>query len=96
MRVVGPYLEDQNREQLQRELDQLSHNDDDMIGIFKGFLGQMNDAIEQIHQQLLQNDPAAALQTKLAFDAQIDPTLRRSIEMFDKMEENLNRVQTAA
>lgn len=95
IQVVGPYLEDQNRAQLQLELNQLGNNDDDMIGIFKEFLGQMNNAIDQIHQQLLQNDPAAALQTKLTFDAQIDPTLRRSIEMFAKMEESLSKVQTA-
>ena len=49
--------------------------------------------MNRVHQQILQNDLAAALQSKLAFDAQIDLTLRRSIEMFAKMEENLNKAQ---
>ncbi|MCU0485571.1 MAG: CHAT domain-containing protein [Anaerolineales bacterium] len=95
IQVVGPYLEDQNRAQLIYELDQLGDSDDDMINLFSGFLRQMDDAIEQIHQQLSQNDPTGALQTKLAFDAQIDPTLRRSIDMFGKMEDSLSKAQAA-
>ncbi len=96
MQAVGPYLDDQNRAQLIRELDRLGDSDDDMIYIYSQFLDQMNTVVEQIRQQLAANDPAAALEAKLAFDAQIDPTLRRSMTMFDQMQNSLERAQAAA
>jgi hypothetical protein len=95
IQMVGPYLEEQNLVQLQQELAQLGNRDDEMIGIFMDFLEQMNNTIDQIHEQLMQNDLSAALQTKLTFDAQIDPSLRRSKEMFVKMAENLKKGQMA-
>jgi hypothetical protein len=96
MQAVGPYLDDQNRAQLIRELDRLGDSDDDMIAIFSQFLEQTNIVVEQIRQRLAANDPAGALEAKLAFDAQIDPTLRRSMTMFDTMQDSLERAQTAA
>lgn len=96
MQVVGPYLDDQNRAQLQHELGLIAGSDDDMISIYSQFLEQMNTVVEQVRQQLAANDPAGALDTKLAFDAQIDPTLRRSIAMFNKMQDSLTRAQMAA
>jgi hypothetical protein len=67
-----------------------------MISIFSQFLDQQNTVVEQIRQQLLVNDTAGALAAKLAFDAQIDPTLRRSMSMFDQMQNSLERAQAAA
>ena len=96
MQTVGPYLDDENRRQLMVELDQLGDSDDDMISIFSQFLDQQNTVVEQIRQQLSANDPAGALAAKLAFDAQIDPTLRRSMSMFDQMQNSLERAQAAA
>jgi hypothetical protein len=96
MQVVGPYLDNQKRAQLQYELDSIGGGDVAMISDYSEFLEQMNTIVEQVRQLLAANDPAGALEAKLAFDAQIDPTLRRSIAMFNKMQDSLTRAQMAA
>jgi hypothetical protein len=85
MNELDASLDKQLKIQLQQALRSILYTDDDLVGYFKSFLDQMDNVVEDIQKKLQQNKLPEAIQTKLAFEAQISPSLRRSKDMLAKM-----------
>jgi hypothetical protein len=95
MQVVWPYLTPEVGEGLARELEVLGAGDDTLLQFFGEFLDQMDGVVENIWSLIQQGKPNEAVQVKLAFEAQISPTLRRSKETFDQMTGSLHYASKA-
>ncbi len=72
-------------QQLGQELGMLSSADLDTIRFFREYANAMNDVVDQIWGQVNQGHMEEAIRLKLAFEAQITPTLRRSNEALGEM-----------
>ncbi len=95
VQAVGPYLTPDLRADLQRELGVLGGADDDLLKFFRDFLDQMDGVVEHIWNLIQQGHVSDAVQAKLAFEAQISPSLRRSKAIFDQMMDSLHYASKA-
>jgi len=95
VQAVGPYLTNEMRADLQRGLNLLGGMDADLFKFFSDFLDQMDAVVENIWSLVQQGHINEAVQAKLAFEAQISPSLRRSKEIFDQMTSTLHYASKA-
>lgn len=82
-------------QQLDQELDGLSDADGRLLHIFQEYLETMNDAVEQIWSTLSSRNVDEAIKLKLAFEAQISPSLRRSKDTLRQMSNSVTAVAAA-
>ena len=95
LQIVRPYLKAEDRDRLQDEIQALVGSDLNLIYVFRQFLDQMNATVEQIWALTQQGRVTDAVQAKLAFEAQISPSLRRSKEIFEQMSGSLHYATAA-
>ncbi|GAP15880.1 ureidoglycolate hydrolase [Longilinea arvoryzae] len=95
MQTVGPYLKPEQRDALQQELKVQESSDFDLLKFFREFLDQMDAAVENIWTLIQEGRPNQAVQARLAFEAQISPSLRRSKAIFDQMMGSLHYASKA-
>lgn len=95
LQMVGPYLKPEERDKLDHEIGALVGSDLNLIHFFREFLEGMDSIVENIWSLIQQGRINEALQAKLAFEAQISPSLRRSKEIFDQMNGSLHYATAA-
>ncbi|MEZ4684344.1 MAG: CHAT domain-containing protein [Caldilineaceae bacterium] len=92
---LRPLLDDQSYQALQAELEQIAVNRAGLIQGFGDYLEPMNRAVDAIKLSLTQGDIAGAISSKLEFETQISPSLRRSKELLHQISTGISNVQAA-
>ncbi len=95
VRAVGSYLKPEERDALRQALGSLESSNLEVLKFFREFLDQMDAVVEKIWSLIQEGRPNQAVQARLTFEAQINPSLRRSKELFDRMMGSLHYASKA-